>query len=86
MQERITTHSLDNLSLYIRYIAHRRTFVIVRLILGTHKAKITTLVGIERTYSPVQGENTELESLRSQLAATQAKLASTEEVKQLLMK
>ncbi len=47
---------------------------------------MTTLVGNERTHLPVQDKDTELESLRSQLATTQAKLASTEEVKQLLMK
>ncbi len=47
---------------------------------------MTTLVGNERIHLPEQGENTELESLRSQLETTQAKLISTEEVKQLLMK
>ena len=41
---------------------------------------MTTLADTERTHSLMQGEDTELESMRSKLATTQAKLNAKEEV------
>ncbi len=47
---------------------------------------MATLADTERIHSPMRGEDTELESMRSKLATTQAKLSATEEVKHLLIK
>ncbi len=47
---------------------------------------MATLADTERIHSLMRGEDTELESMRSKLATTQAKLNSTEEVEHLLIK